>query len=1445
SSVITASAAAVEGDHHRRAARGGIHSLPVPARAICVVVARGHRAVPDDARMSLQLHKLPSDASAIASEPLKKAVSATHKRTRSRGSSTSVAPLQLHKVRREEHVSISMGPPLSAPASLSKRLSVKPSAASSTEIAKTEKSPRNVRMEGDLAVTETVKHANTTTVESRGSLPFKLIVHDQRLRLETAPDATHTIVLNVDQATFKFEKLMADLQFEVTAPSDRVRRESSTYVFQAPSKDKYRLWVNSIRSFHQDQNGHETEPSPEKESPLAAARSIHKGVVDSFVFPIPPKTVHIVLVRHGHYINAHERHVSDAEQVLSQMGRQQAGCTAKYLEQLYSRSPTRRDITIYHSDMTRAVETATVIGEDFGACKLSSTPLLREGWPGQPFASTSNKPMAKSSYTSELEKRDLQRMESAFNTFFAPNDEEDDDRLRVLVCHANLIRYFICRAMGMSPVGMWGHFEINHCGVTRIDICEDRPVKVISINETGHLPHSLITITTAGVLPPSRAGFAPILALRIARGGVPFAIENARDVRREGARSADEDKMVSGSWSVALTVCALAVGITSAEGVSKSGGCYVRNEDRSEVVTSPRPHEYLDVEALPKNFDWRNVNGTNLVTISRNQHIPKYCGSCWAFSSTSALADRIIIEKKRNPKGHSELEVLREVVLSPQVVLNCDLKDSGCHGGDYLTAYRFIHDRGIPEEGCQRYAATGHDTGNQCRPIDVCENCFPDKGCFVQKKYDNYYVSEFGTVKGEKEMMAEIFARGPIACSVAVTKEFENYTGGIFDDKTNATATDHAISVVGWGVEKSVPYWIVRNSWGTFWGEEGWFRIIRGVNNLGIEGECAFGVPKNNGWPTRVHLEDEKLEEVADAEVDASGVAEKEETIEQPEPVASGGCRQPVKFERGEHIISPLPHATMNMSDLPKNWDWRNVDGKNYVTWDKNQHIPQYCGSCWAQGTTSALSDRIAILRNASWPEIALAPQVLINCHGGGSCQGGNPGFVYEYAHRHGIPDQTCQAYQAKNLACDHLAVCETCWPSKSSFTPGVCEPIKKFKKYYVSEYGHVSGANRMKAEIYKRGPIGCGVHATDKFLAYDGGIYSEYVMFPMINHEISVAGWGYDEETGTEYWIGRNSWGTYWGENGWFRIKMHHNNLGIEQDCDWGVPIPDGSKPYGHDDIEFMIDQQTNSNPDRCTLMTDAFGKALQLCLGIACIFVLYVKRKLETPVRPVRVWLFDISKQGVGALFLHCLSIIISIFMVAGIDQSKDECAVYFITYIIDSTLGLALVIIYLQMMHRLAVRMQWKDVIDQGYYGDPPSVRIWLKQFALYLVVLTFMKATDTLFLLTFYQPLAEFGTNLFRPFTHKRHLELVMVMIIFPGCFNAFQFWIVDSYLKNDKPTWKFVKALSARDETVKLPPGTPVYTSVHLVTAKPAISVTAVSHAEAQVLSSDTMSKDSL
>lgn len=92
-----------------------------------------------------------------------------------------------------------------------------------------------------------------------------------------------------------------------------------------------------------------------------------------------------------------------------------------------------------------------------------------------------------------------------------------------------------------------------------------------------------------------------------------------------------------------------------------------------------------------------------------------------------------------------------------------------------------------------------------------------------------------------------------------------------------------------------------------------------------------------------------------------------------------------------------------------------------------------------------------------------------------------------------------------------------------------------------------------MKAELAKNGPLACGIAVTDKFQDYTGGIYEESKLFPQINHEISVVGYGIED--GVEYWIGRNSWGTYWGEDGFFRIKMHKHNLAIERNCVAATP--------------------------------------------------------------------------------------------------------------------------------------------------------------------------------------------------------------------------------------------------------------------------------------------------
>ena len=89
------------------------------------------------------------------------------------------------------------------------------------------------------------------------------------------------------------------------------------------------------------------------------------------------------------------------------------------------------------------------------------------------------------------------------------------------------------------------------------------------------------------------------------------------------------------------------------------------------------------------------------------------------------------------------------------------------------------------------------------------------------------------------------------------------------------------------------------------------------------------------------------------------------------------------------------------------------MEGINYLTVLRNQHIPSYCGSCWAHAATSALSDRIKIQRRAAWPDINISPQVLISCGPDDGCHGGDSGKANAFmAQKEGITDETCSIYQ-------------------------------------------------------------------------------------------------------------------------------------------------------------------------------------------------------------------------------------------------------------------------------------------------------------------------------------------------------------------------------------------------------------------------------------------------
>lgn len=229
---------------------------------------------------------------------------------------------------------------------------------------------------------------------------------------------------------------------------------------------------------------------------------------------------------------------------------------------------------------------------------------------------------------------------------------------------------------------------------------------------------------------------------------------------------------------------------------------------------------------LPVNFDWRSNNGMNYVSPIRNQG---KCGSCYAFGSMAMLEARMRLISNNT----------KQPVFSTQDIVSCSEYSQGCDGGfPYLIAGKYTEDFGIVEESCFPYKGTDSI---------ACRN--EHTGCLRYRATNYHYIGGYYGACNEALMQMELVKNGPIAVSFEVTDDFQTYKSGIYhkvgvsDGFNPWEVTNHVVAIVGYGVENGVKYWTVKNSWGESWGESGFFRIMRGNDELNIESMAVAATP--------------------------------------------------------------------------------------------------------------------------------------------------------------------------------------------------------------------------------------------------------------------------------------------------------------------------------------------------------------------------------------------------------------------------------------------------------------------------------------------------------------------------------------------------------------------------------------------------------------------------
>lgn len=268
-------------------------------------------------------------------------------------------------------------------------------------------------------------------------------------------------------------------------------------------------------------------------------------------------------------------------------------------------------------------------------------------------------------------------------------------------------------------------------------------------------------------------------------------------------------------------------------------------EDETELDC---PLSYVMQNNIPTNFnstlDWRdpasNPRSVTAVTAVKDQGA---CGSCYAFSTTAAMEGNLCVN------GQYDCSTWQGI--SEQQILDCgawaisEIKTStkqwypfyGCMGGWQPNVAQFAYyTRGVANSADYPYTSGTTGKTSECQ-AEITREAYPDRNiCGTTSKH-----GANATVIKEA-----IFNQGPLAVGMYVGGSFSSYVSGVYVPAAgdcpdmDHTGINHAMAAVGYGTENGLDYWIIRNSWSSDWGDNGYIKVVRGINACGIEGNIMY-----------------------------------------------------------------------------------------------------------------------------------------------------------------------------------------------------------------------------------------------------------------------------------------------------------------------------------------------------------------------------------------------------------------------------------------------------------------------------------------------------------------------------------------------------------------------------------------------------------------------------